>query len=285
MIPRNLHSAVKRSWRARIIENYQLLSNNQTLPRGQVFFTLGGPVHAESSEYDYFVRQRQFIQYPEDQYISVEHDRRIHESNLTKKKGIFLHGQFQHVLHNYLDVFPSARVAIVNADLMCGVLLALPVIRSVFRTMQYHPQKTMLVFNILQSNRWRENQGKHFPEVKETVLRDPVVSFFLRRGAKLIDQFPYESKTVGINAGNSVLITLIFSYAPMNTSLAHAPFPKQKDTTMSTKKTVSKSSKKATTKKVAPKTVSKSVAEKRSAAGVKSWQTRRANQKKAAKKS
>lgn len=209
----DLQGISKRAWRARYIEAYQVISGNLTLPYNRYFFTLGGlsvdsntffehGKPAPFSELDYLSRHRRFID-PE-QYVSVERDRKIHRQNTAIKGPTWLLGNFDTCLEDWMQELPSGREpSIVSADLMCGIKVALPTIRSVFRTVASWSEagrtdKTMILFNLIQNNKWRQNQGHQFLDVHST-FADHFGSYM----PHMIDRFQYQNK-------KTTLATLIF---------------------------------------------------------------------------
>lgn len=283
----DLQGIPKRAWRARLIEAYQIGTNNRTLPPNCFFFTLGGNAvdsdtffskshkPAPDSELGYLYRHRGFLQ-PQ-QYVSVENKIQIHRPNTIIEGPTWIYGDFGEAFRRWYETLPpDYEVGIVSADLMCGVTAALPTMHSIFRTLFLFGRKKhkiVISFNILQANRWRENMGIEFEDVWETIQNDPGMQICLHYGVELIDKFQYENKTVGQGAGNSLLQTLIFTYQPLLNN--------ERENSMSNSKNTKKPAPKTT--KTAPKKSSSAktpLQKKRSEASRKAWVTRKANAKK-----
>jgi hypothetical protein len=208
----------KRAWRARIIEAYQEVSGNDTIPSNQYMFTLGGPATEDDSELDYYTNRRKFL--TKRQYVSVERDVGVHRKNKSIKGPTWLYGDMGRQFEIWYDELPVTKdVAIVSADLMSGIDVALPTIRSILSTMwDNHDDEgapALLVFNVMQANRWRANQGGTFGDVWETILKDSIVRLCSHRRAcrlNLVDRFEYHNKTIGTGQRCSTLSTLMYSF-------------------------------------------------------------------------
>jgi hypothetical protein len=204
----DLQGIPKRAWRARLIEAYQYQSGNEKLPSNRHFFTLGGPCTKPYSEFDYLVHRRKFL-LPK-QYVSVEgRNKAVHQHNLQIKGATWLWGEFVDQLINWYRVQPSTQKAgIINADLMCGITVAIDIIRTVFAIHEVHnADKCLIAFNLVAYNRWRENLGRHFDPVWETFKHDRYIG---RYAKYLIDRFQYTNKTIGAGSHMSMMETLIF---------------------------------------------------------------------------
>lgn len=163
----DLQGIPKRAWRARIIESYRYLTDNRTIPNNQYIFSLGADATLPGSEYEYLVRERKFLK--PWQYVSVERDKHIHRRNLSIDGPLFLQGNLKHV---FPRIFNSAKngyeCAIVSADLMCGVDAAMSTLISVLDTVK-ESCGTIVIFNVLETNKWRARMGRHFSSVLPTV--------------------------------------------------------------------------------------------------------------------
>lgn len=207
----DLQGIPKRRWRAGIIEAYQEHSGEETLPYNRHFFTLGGPATEPGSELDYFHRHRRFCTL--NQYVSVERDLQRHINNTRIKGPTWIHGDFAAELSKWHMNLPSGQEpGIVNFDAMCGMDNALNDIQAIIESIKMEREADvrgqadcLVVVNVLQSNRWRENQGHKFPDA---------ISTFKERHARywkyVVDKHQYHNKTVGKGSCVSLLQTLMF---------------------------------------------------------------------------
>jgi len=214
----DLEGIPKRSERARIIEAYQHCSGNNNLPLDRYLLTLGGPAAAPTSEMNYFCRQRKFCRL--DQYVSIERDRQVHETNTRIRGPKWIHGElaseFRRCYHRY-----NKEIGIVNADLMCGMDNALETICEIFCTLesQYRynhdlfehsapsPEIGCLVIvNVIDRNRRSENRGYTFPDVFSTFENSCMKKYC----KKLVDRHTYDNKTVGKGSRITTMHTLMF---------------------------------------------------------------------------
>lgn len=204
----DLQGIPKRRWRAGIIEAYQEHSGEETLPYNRHFFTLGGPATEPGSELDYFCRHRRFCTLS--QYVSVERKPQTHLDNKSIVGPTWLKGDFATEFMEWYSVLPDRyEPGIVNFDAMCGMDGALDDIESIIETIKsarnIKGPDCLVVVNVLQGNRWRENQGYSFPDA---------IPLFKKRHARywkhLVDKHQYHNKTVGKGACVSLLQTLMF---------------------------------------------------------------------------
>ena len=205
----------KLAWRERLMIAHQKTTSNKSIPKNNVFFTLGASALSDDSELNHLVF-RGFI--TPKQYVSTERDHKIHLGNTKIKGPTWLHGQLEKKL---LDWFrqpnmPQKNIAFLNADIMSGIEVALPVIKELIDIMYDNNnlpgRETILAVNVLEHNRWAENRGYTFSPVYPTIQKDSCMKRYMRDGLTLIDRFTYENKTVGNGRGVSQLTTLIFHF-------------------------------------------------------------------------
>lgn len=198
----------KRAWRARLIEAYRTASNNERLPKGEYFFTLAGPssdledswVHgkpAKNSELDYLMN-RNFISAK--QYVGVERNFSVHFSNSMIKDATWICGDFAQELAKFSE---SHNVGFVSADLMCGIDVAIPTIKSVLGSVK---QNTFVAFNILAHHQlYGVCFGRKIrPPYNTLMAKMP----HLRK--KVVDRFTYRNIAVGPGAGAVEMETIAF---------------------------------------------------------------------------
>jgi hypothetical protein len=205
----DLQGIPKRTYRGSIIETYQACSGENELRPGHHIFTMCGPAQGEYSEVNYLCRHRDFCQV--NQYTSVERDRKTHLRNARMFGPTWLYGDFTQHFQQWYPNLPSGEEAgIVHADWMCGIEKAMGDIQTVVETIQQCRETTrpfcLLVVNLLQSNRWRENQGITFLDVVDTFKRSHMRALW----KKVVHQQQYQNKTVGKGCGVSTLQTLMF---------------------------------------------------------------------------
>lgn len=229
----DLSGIPKRAWRSRIIEAYIHCSGNNFVPRDEYLFTLGGPCAKDGKlikdcELDFFtsrgVGDQRFL-LPH-QYVSVENKRRIHLENTKLDHDFHLYplgyegpqdplwgyGEIENLLVKWIEERKEQPVAIVNADFMCGVEVALPKIESVILAMEGTTTPkcggTLLVFNVIAYNQLHDvKHHRTYSEVR------PKFAHLEKQGIKFIDWSQYQSRTVGPGSKSSSLMeTLIYWY-------------------------------------------------------------------------
>lgn len=217
----------KRAWRARPVEAYRTYIR-QALPADQAFFTLGGPCTAPDSELAYLTKERGLIE--PYQYVSVERDKTIHEANCRITGPTWIRGDFGRMLECWMDGGHSLvgrsgstgrwhklnSFGVASYDAMCGIREAFPTIDRIFNAADFQcgewemcEKDTLIVINVMKTNRWRVNQGGTFEEPLPTFNRW-ISAFHKPWKRRLIDYHEYRNKTVGTGSGISVLSTFMF---------------------------------------------------------------------------
>jgi hypothetical protein len=213
-------SPSKIGWRANIIASWRATSGLRKLAPGDSLVTLGGPCGLgngkviPSCEYDQVVLQEGLCD--PHQYVSIEgKDRLVHENNFTIRGPTWIWGDFGESFANWYYTGGN-HVALVSADLMNGIDVAIESVSIIFDTIKDNQKRgkfSLVVLNIIERNLRRENiapkaKPYKYKPVWDT-LRDDKVIAKQSQGFIPVNRFSYWS---GPHLTSTELTTVVYSY-------------------------------------------------------------------------